>query len=158
MNSKYIILALTLILLFACKKEEQGTPTDVFPDLTPAPTNHTTFVFSGVMNVDKYDSSWVPITNYNVNFVESRMIKNPSNFQLTTQFNGASVKGETINSVNFDVSNNTFSTFNSGTGIFIYGVLEGFYNKDSLYYKVIYKTPDSNNVYLRYQGRFTNSF
>ncbi|MCB9334695.1 MAG: hypothetical protein H6586_00980 [Flavobacteriales bacterium] len=158
MNSRYFIIALLFIFLFACKKEEESVGY-IAPEISNGSTAHTTFEFSGVMNVDKYDSLWNPITNYNVNLVESKMLKQVDNYSLSTNFNGASLKGETLNSILVEVINNNFSTYNAGTGIFELGVLNGYFtSNDSLYYRVLFETIDNNKIYLKYEGNLINSY
>lgn len=159
MHRFFILTVLIGLFFLSCKKEEDKTPVDPFPVLTPAPSNHTNFIFTGTMNVDKYDSNWVSITNYSINQVTSKLLGTKPDFQLSTTFDASNLKGQTPNNIPVNIPNNSFSAFSNGVGIFSIGVMNGYYSKDSLYYHVVYHDQNNdNNFYLDFSGKLTSSY
>jgi len=158
---KILLLPLGLILLigFSCSKEDKSIPvSDASDNNGPPPAAHTTFIFTGTMLVDKNDSLWVPVTNYTATNVKSTIFGTGPNYTLSSGFNATALKGETNNVIPVTITNNYFSTYAVGTGIFNQGVLNGFYSNDSLYYRVIYKGVNKSNVFMDFKGRLTNSY
>lgn len=159
MKKPYLILVSFLLVLFACNKEDKSLPVSNAPANTGnGSTQHTTFVFTGNMGVDKNDSLWAPVTTYTAPNIVSTVFGTSPNYALSTSFVATSLKGETNNNISINVSNNYFQSYNPGTGIFNQGVLNGFYGSDSLYYRVLYKGLNKSNVYLTYSGKLTNSY
>jgi len=109
------------------------------------------------MLVDKYDSNGTAITNYTLTNSYSNLTGTEPNYQLSTDINASALKGETTNSISVNIPNDYMSSIGSGTGIFVGGIITGFYNGDSLYYRVLYKDFDNNNIFLDYQGQLTDS-
>jgi len=160
MKNKTFLFITAFALIFAsCSKEEQSESTIAIPTGTGGGTSEpTTFVFTGSMAVDKNDSNWVDISNYIIPGTESRVFKATSNYIVSTNFDATSLKGEVIHSIPVDIPNNYFSGFADGVGIFTIGIIDGYYGNDSLYYHVLYQDADSNNIYLDFTGKLTNSF
>jgi hypothetical protein len=159
MRSSFFITALFVILfLTSCTKNDDSIPESVATGkATPQPTP-TTFVFTGKMLVDKYDSNNTAITNYPLLNVVSVLIGGMPNYQLSTNINGSALKGEISNVIDVSITNAAFTSFAPGTGIFSSGVYNGQYTTDSLYYTVFYKDVYKNNIYLNYSGQLTNSY
>lgn len=156
----FLLLPLGLILLlgYSCSKEDKSLPVSSASDNTAAtPAPHTTFIFTGTMLVDKSDSLWAPVTNYTATNVISTVFGTSPNYSLSTSFNATALKGQTDNVIPVTITNNYFSTFVTGTGIFNQGVLNGFYSNDSLYYRVLYKGVNKSNVFLDFKGKLTSS-
>lgn len=157
---KIVLLPLGLILLigFSCSKEDKSIPVSDASDNTGTPpAAHTTFVFSGTMLVDKNDSLWAPVTNYTATNVKSTIVGTTPNYTLSSDFDATALKGITNNVIPVSITNNYFSTYVVGTGIFNQGVLNGFYSNDSLYYRVLYKGVDKSNVFMDFKGKLTSS-
>lgn len=158
-NTLFFFLTVLILLFFSCNKEDKSIPiSDASNNQSNGSVSHTTFIFTGNMEVDKNDSLWVFVTNYTATNVTSTMFGTGNNFTLSSNFVATSLKGETNNNIPVNVSNNYFSTYNPGTGIFNQGVLNGFYSSDSLYYKVLYKGINKSNVYLTFKGELSNSY
>lgn len=156
----FLLLPLGLILLigFSCSKEDKSIPVSDASDNTGTPpAAHTTFVFTGTMLVDKSDSLWTPVTNYTATNVISTIFGTGPNYTLSTGFDATALKGVTNNVIPVTITNNYFSTYVVGTGIFNQGVLNGYYNNDSLYYRVLYKGVAKSNVFMDFKGKLTSS-
>tara|TARA_R110001592_G_scaffold119491_5_gene322652 strand:- start:3919 stop:4398 length:480 start_codon:yes stop_codon:yes gene_type:complete len=149
---------LSILILLGCTKTDNSLPESVATTTSTPVSNPTNFVFTGTMMVDKYDSNNTAITNYPLLNVVSSLHGVKPSFQLNTNVNGEALKGEISNSIDVSITNITFSSFASGTGIFSSGVYNGSYTSDSLYYTVLYKDAYKNNIYLNYSGQLTSSY
>lgn len=157
-NKFYFPILFSLIILFSCSKEEDSASSINIPVGSGGASAHTTFVFTGSMQVDKNDSNWVHISNYAVPNTTSKMIKETSNYTLSTNFDATVLKGEVIHSIPVEIPTHYFSAYSGGVGIFEIGVIDGYFDNDSLYYHVLYQDADSNNIYLDFTGLLTDSY
>jgi len=153
---RYIVVLFSVIM-FGCSKNDNSLPDPGAPVAVSGSETHTVFNFSGNMLVDKYDSNGTAITNYTLTNSYSNLTGTEPNYQLSTDINASALKGETTNSISVNIPNDYMSSIGSGTGIFVGGIITGFYNGDSLYYRVLYKDFDNNNIFLDYQGQLTDS-
>lgn len=157
---KNVLFILSMAFFFtSCYKEKKIDPSDsVSSNHTGSVAPHTNFIFSGYMYVEKYDSIGNPVTNYMVYSVASKMVGTKPNYVLSTTFDGSALKGEVKNEIAVEVPVNNFFNLNSGTGIFINGVINGFFSNDSLKYRAFIEGANNNNVYVNYWGQLTSSY
>lgn len=158
---KNVLFILSMAFFFtSCYKEKKLEPSAPGAINTGGDPVHTTFFYSGNMDVTKYDSSFNLITTYTQVTVPSKIVGTRPNYLLSTTFNATNLKGETVHSIAVEIPSNNFSiTSTTGTGIFTDGVLAGYNNKDSLYYRVLYTDPANNNkIFLDFSGSLTSSF
>lgn len=155
-----IALLIITSIFFSCSKEDNSVPSA--PSGTgqnPTPIVHTTFIYLGTMNVDKYDSSWNAIINYPLLNVNSKIVGTRPNYMLSSNFDASNLKGETNSSIAVNILTDYFNAFTSGTGIFTGGVLNGYNTRDSLYYRVLYiDVANNNKIFLDYSGKLTSSY
>lgn len=156
-----IAFILITLFFFSCSKKDNSVPSA--PSETtqnPTPTVHTTFIYLGTMNVDKYDSSWNAISNYPLININSKIVGTRPNYVLSSNFDASNLKGETNSSIAVTIQTDYFSEFTSGgTGIFTGGVMSGYNTRDSLYYRVLYiDVANNNKIFLDYSGKLTSSY
>ncbi|MGE0562834.1 MAG: hypothetical protein AB7O47_13540 [Flavobacteriales bacterium] len=151
-------LGLILLISFSCSKEDKSISETVTDSSSSGSSPHTTFNYSGSFAINKYDSNWVFINNYYAPTELSILVKNTSNYTLSTNFDASLLKGLTNNVIQVAIPSNYFSTNIPGTGIFNNGIINGYNVKDSLYYKVLYKGVNKSNVYLDFKGKLTSSY
>jgi len=156
-----VLFILSMAFFFtSCYKEKKLEPSAPGAINTGGEPAHTTFLYSGNMNVTKYDSTFNLITSYVRLTVPSKIVGTRPNYVLSTTIDASNFKGETVHSVPVEITSTSFSVLTSiGTGIFTSGVLQGYYSRDSLYYRVLYTDPaNSNKIFLDYSGNLTSSF
>ncbi|OFY88154.1 MAG: hypothetical protein A3K10_16555 [Bacteroidetes bacterium RIFCSPLOWO2_12_FULL_31_6] len=155
-----IVLLLLTFFFFSCSKEDNSVPSAPSgTGQTPTPTVHTTFIYLGTMNVEKYDSSGNAISTYPLININSKIVGTRPNYVLSTNFDASNLKGETNSSISVNIPTDYFNAFTSGTGIFTGGVLNGYNTRDSLYYRVFYiDVANNNNIFLDYSGKLTSSY
>lgn len=161
MKNKFLIpFVLVLLVGFSCSKDDTSVPSapSGSGQGTVPTTTHTNFIYTGTMLVTKYDSNWVAVANYPLTNVNSKIVGTNPNYTLSTPFDASSLKGATNNVIPVNISTNYFNEYTGGTGIFIDGVTNGYNNKDSLIYRVLYKDVAKNNIYLDYSGKLTSSY
>lgn len=159
MKNTFALLLITLFF-FSCAKDNSTLPSnDIPPVQNPVSTTKKTFIYTGIMNVDKYDSNMVALNNYNIININSQLFGTNPDYVLSIILNGSSLKGISTNEININIpSTYYFNTIVGGTGIFESGVLNGYNTRDSLYYFVLYKNISKENIYLTYTGKLTSSF
>lgn len=157
---KNVLFILSMAFFFtSCYKEKKLEPSAPIPLNTgTTPAAHTNFIFSGSMFVEKFDSLGNPITNYTEYSVASKMIGTKPNYLLSTSFDGSALKGEVKSEINVEVPGDSFFNLSAGSGVFVNGVINGFFNSDSLKYRVYIVGTNNNNIYLNYKGKLTSSF
>ena len=154
---KYLSICSIVLSLFACSKEDNSLPESVVTTNVSQPTP-TMFIFTGDVEVDKYDSNSVQIANYTLPGKVSTLNGSNPDYTITNNINGTSLKCEVINTIEVYIPVGAFFSFSSGTGVFINGVYNGFYSTDSLSYQVMYTDYDKNNIYLNFRGELTDSY
>lgn len=154
----FIYSIIILTFLFGCSKNDESKPNPVLSTAPLGVNDDTNFIFIGQMSVNKFDSTGIALLNYQLTNIVSKLVGTKPNYTLIANINGASLKGETTNVIDVDISNNFFNNLSEGTGIFISGVYDGKYANDSLYYSVAYKDSEKNNLLLSYRGKLTDSY
>lgn len=158
MKNVFFILSMAFFFT-SCHKEKKLIPSaPVASNAAGSVAPHTNFIFSGSMYVEKYDSTGNPVTNYTVYLVASKMVGTTPNYTLSTTFDGSNLKGEVKNEIAVEIPSHEFFNLTSGSGIFINGVINGFFSNDSLKYRAYVQGANNNNVYVNYSGQLTNSF
>ncbi len=160
-NKLVIYFFLIALVFFSCAKNDNSVPSSpagnghgTVPTTTP-----TNFIYTGTMNVDKYDSSWVHIETYQSLDVNSKIVGTNPSYILSTTFNATSLKGAVNNSIPVNIPSNYFYEYVGGVGLFVDGVMNGYNTRDTLYYHVLYKDLSNNNkIFLDYSGKLTSSF
>lgn len=156
-----IVLFLMIFFFIGCSKEDNSVPSAPSgTGQTPTtPAEHTTFIYLGTMNVDKYDSSGNAISNYPLLNVNSKLVGTKPDYVLSTNFDASNLKGEPNSSISINIPTDYFNAFTSGTGIFTGGVLNGYNTRDSLYYRVFFiDVANNNRIFLDYSGKLTSSY
>ncbi len=157
---KNILLFLFTLILFSCYKEKKLVPSPAVNSNTNTTPTQKTYVYSGNMNITKYDSSFNLITTYFRPSTISKLSGISPNYTLSTTFDATALKGETNHSIPVEISSEHFSVVTpSGTGIFADGVLAGYNKLDTLYYRVLYTDlSNKNKIFLDYTGDLINSY
>lgn len=157
---KNVLFILSMAFFFtSCYKEKKLEPSaPILSNPTGSVDSHTNFIFSGYMYIEKYDSIGNPVTNYMVYSVASKMVGTKPNYVLSTTFDGSALKGEVKNEIAVEVPGNNFFNLNAGTGIFVNGVIDGFFSSDSLKYRVYIESANNSSVYVNYRGQLTSSY
>ena len=154
---KIIILLGVCLLAISCSKNDNSLPDPVIESSVGVAADPTYFVFTGNIEVDKYDSNSTPVASYILPNKISTLNGIKPSFVLTNNINGDALKGEVSNSINISITNTSFYTLASGTGVFQNGV-SGVYSGDSLKYQILYQDYYKNNIYLNFKGKLTNSY
>jgi hypothetical protein len=156
-----IVLLLLTFFFFSCSKEDQSIPPPTGEtNQTPVvPTGPTTFIYTGIMLVNKYDSSWNAISTYPIFNINSKIVGTKPDYVLSSTFDASNLKGLTNSTIPVNIQTNSFYAFTNGTGIFTGGVINGYNTRDSLYYRVFFiDGTNSNKIYLDYSGKLTSSY
>jgi len=149
-NFKLILSTLIVLILFSCSKDSSTT--------APLPTSSSgggggssTVTFKGDINYENYDVDNNLLGQGSDQNVQSTLTGTSPDYVLVLTYAGQ----KAANQIDITVSNNTFQT-NVGTGAFEYGVYQGYYDGDSLYYYYLTEYGVDGSTDYTYSGTVDN--
>ena len=147
--SKLILSLIIVVAISSCSKDSDSTPTDTGASTGGGSSSST---FTGDINYENYDVNNNLIGQGSDQGIQSTLTGTSPDYVLSLTYNGQ----QAANQINITVSNNTFQT-NQGTGSFEYGVYNGYYDGDSLYYNYITAYGVDGSTDYTYSGTMNTS-